>query len=126
MSGLCLAAGALTAILGTDAATLSWTHSVEKVEWQEDYRAVDGTLRVEAARIRGSGAGMEPPADAVLRDGWWTFEPQMARLPALLLAQSGAAGDYRLCWAGKCSTPSALLPDAGSAPRFELRPCPDE
>jgi hypothetical protein len=123
VSGICLAAGALHAVLLANAFTLSWTHSVEKTEWQEDYRVVSGTLRLEAARIKGSGAGMEPPADAVLRDGWWEYRPHLAPMPALRLTFSHATADYRLCWAEGCKSLGELLPNLGDPTVVELRPC---
>jgi hypothetical protein len=41
-------------------------HSVEKVEWQEDWRIIISKLKIVDARVKGSGAGMEPPADSKL------------------------------------------------------------
>jgi hypothetical protein len=35
---LCLAAGALSAVLAINAFTLSWIHSIEKIRWEEDWR----------------------------------------------------------------------------------------
>jgi hypothetical protein len=58
---LCLAAGAVAASLAIDSFTLSWIHSIEKIRWEEDWRIEAGALVVTEARIRGSGAGMEPP-----------------------------------------------------------------
>jgi hypothetical protein len=58
---LCLAAGALSAVLAVNAFTLSWIHSIEKIRWEEDWRIEAGALVIDEARIRGSGAGMEPP-----------------------------------------------------------------
>ena len=55
--------------------TLAWEHSVEKTRWEESYRVDGDRLRLTAARIQGLGAGMEPPPDAVLRGGWWTWKP---------------------------------------------------
>jgi hypothetical protein len=123
MSGLCLAAGALAAALATDAFTLSWTHSVEKVEWQEDYRVADGALVLQEARIKGSGAGMEPPEDAVLRDGWWMYRPMARSFEVLRLTHSGFAADYRLCWDGACTSVRDVMPDLPDSTVVELRPC---
>jgi hypothetical protein len=52
-----------------------WTHSIEKIRWEEDWRIEDGALHLVEARIRGSGAGMEPPAGAVLKNGVWHYRP---------------------------------------------------
>ncbi|MGE0118639.1 MAG: DUF1850 domain-containing protein [Dongiaceae bacterium] len=123
MSGLCLAAGALAATLATEAFTLTWTHSVEKVEWQEDYRIADGKLVLEEARIKGSGAGMEPPDGAVLRDGWWAYRPAARPIEALRLTHSEFAADYGLCWSGECRAVSGIVPGLGEYALVELRPC---
>jgi hypothetical protein len=123
MSAVCLAAGALAAVLATDAFTLSWTHSVEKVEWQEDYRVVDGALVLQEARIKGSGAGMEPPDGAVLRDGWWTYRPAMGPIGVLRLTHSHFVADYRLCWAEACRSLGDMLPGPVDPEVAELRPC---
>jgi hypothetical protein len=96
---LCLiAAGKITVIAAT-AFTLSWTHSVQKTEWQEDWR-IDGANRLEIveARIKGSGAGMEPPEGSVLEDGWWTYRPDLPPRETLMLASSGATvSAWTLC-----------------------------
>ena len=123
MSTLCLAAGALTAVLATDAFTLSWTHSVEKVEWQEDYSIVDGALELREARIKGSGAGMEPPDGAVLRDSWWTYRPATGPIAVLRLTHSGFAADYRVCWSGACRSLGDILPGLADVAVVEARPC---
>ena len=69
---LCLSAGTLVASLAVQAFTLAWTHSIEKVRWEEDWRIAGDRLEIVAARIRGTGAGMEPPAGAVLQAGTGT------------------------------------------------------
>ncbi len=109
--------------------TLAWTHSVEKVRWEEDYEVglsagVDAApeLFAVAARVRGSGAGMEPPPDAVLRNGWFEYRPQQRVHAALQLARSGFVPDYELCTAAAgCRPLSALLPSDGGVTR--LTPC---
>lgn len=110
MAALCLTTGALTATLALSSFTLSWTHSIEKVEWREDWRVEDGLLVPEAAWVRGSGAGMEPPADAVLVDGWWRYRPTLGPQEELVLARSRFAGDYRLCWDGGCRPLADIMP----------------
>ncbi len=108
--------------------TLAWTHSIEKVRWEEDYEigigpgagAVPELLAV-AARVRGSGAGMEPPPDAVLRDGWYEYRPRQRRHPELHLARSDYVPDYEFCTASGCQPLSALLPSDGGVTR--LAPC---
>jgi hypothetical protein len=83
--------------------TLAWTHSVEKTRWEEDWRVTPAGLQIVEARIKGSGAGMEPPADAVLEDGWWVYAPQLPVQSKLRLAASGATvGGWSLCANGEC------------------------
>lgn len=100
---LCILAGGKALTLAAAAFTLSWTHSVEKIAWQEDWTvAVDG-LRLVEARVQGSGAGMEPPEGAVLKEGWWVYAPEIGPLPQLVLAASGATGSgWTLCAEGRC------------------------
>lgn len=119
---LCIVAGALTVTVPTTIFTLAWQHSVEKVLWEEDYRVAGAWLYSTGARIRGSGAGMEPPEGAVLRHGVWHFRPAQRWLRELHLARSGFTPDYRLCFEGRCRPLAHWLPvEAGVT---TLRPCP--
>ncbi len=89
---VCLAlaqAQAVVAVLPTDVFTLLWTHSVERTEWREEWRIDDGRLRVVAATVAGSGAGMEPPPGAVLVDNAWHYVPAVPPMARLLLARGG-------------------------------------
>ena len=72
---LCLISGGVTKVLMLGAFTLAWTHSIEKIEWQEDWRVTPAGLEVVAARVKGSGAGMEPPPEARLAGGWFQWRP---------------------------------------------------
>lgn len=119
---LCLVAGEVVARLAVAGFTLAWTHSVERVRWEEDWRIADGRLIPVAARIKGSGAGMEPPEDAVLRDGYWTYRPRLAPLEQLDLARSDAVADWQLCLDGACRSLGSYLP--GAASTVTLRVCP--
>lgn len=108
--------------------TLAWTHSIEKIRWEEDYAVVappeagaPALLVATRARILGSGAGMEPPPDAVLRDGWYVYTPDTAPLHELRLTRSPYTADYDWCTGGRCQKLSALLPSDGSVTL--LRPC---
>ena len=101
---LCLASAGIVKMLSVAAFTLAWTHSIEKVEWQEDWRLTPQGLELVQARVKGSGAGMEPPGDARLVDGWFQWKPARAPMPELVLGNSGAAGEWRLCSDGKCQT----------------------
>ena len=125
MTGLCIAVAAvLRAAIPTAEFTLAWTHSVEKIRWEEDYAVSAEVLTPVAARVRGSGAGMDPPAGATLRQGVWHYRPALAALPRLYLTVSPYAADYDLCWRGGCDRLGALagLPTAGGV--VELYGCP--
>jgi len=106
---LCLASAGLVKTLSISLFTLVWTHSIEKVEWQEDWRLTPKALELIAARVKGSGAGMEPPAEARLVDGWFQWQPKRAPMRQVLLGKSGAAGDWRLCNDGHCRALSEIF-----------------
>lgn len=121
---LCLAAPLLALTLAADAFTLVWTHSVEKTEWQERWQVQGDALVLAEARVRGSGAGMEPPEGAVLQDGWWVYTADLS-VPRLRLAASGATGSgWRLCTEAEgCRELEALLSTEGRLPAWmEVRP----
>lgn len=105
---LCLLSGGMLKSLQLAAFTLVWTHSVEKVDWQEDWRVTEKGLQLVEARVKGSGAGMEPPPQARLIDGWWRWSPQRL-LPEVVLGHSGAAGEWRICAAGRNCLPLTAL-----------------
>jgi len=89
--------------------TLAWTHSVEKVEWQEDWRVTPDGLQLVEARVKGSGAGMEPPTEARLINGWFQWQPARAPMREVMLGNSGAAGEWRFCSDGRCRTLSDIF-----------------
>lgn len=101
---LCILAAGKTAVIAATAFTLSWTHSVEKTRWREDWRVTPAGLEIVEARIKGSGAGMEPPEGSVLKDGWWVYAPRIGPRQKLVLAASGATGEgWTLCAIGGCT-----------------------
>ena len=108
-AAICLALGAHHARLPVQHFTLRWTHSVEKTPWQEDYVLRGDRLVLTEARIQGTGAGMEPPPDAVLRDGWWHYVPHLPPLPELRLTLSSYTADYELCWRGQCRALATIM-----------------
>lgn len=55
------------------------------------------SLLLTSARVRGSGAGMEPPLGSVFREGAWHYTPHIAPLKQLLLAHSPYTKEYDLC-----------------------------
>jgi len=121
--GLCIAAGGTVfkAYAGIAAFTLAWTHSVQKTEWEEDWRIADGRLTIVEARVQGTGAGMEPPPDSRFDGRFWRWTPQVPPLEELVLRRSGATADWRLCTDGQCRTLSADLPS--DADPIVLRAC---
>jgi hypothetical protein len=95
-------AGRMLTIAAT-AFTLSWMHSVERVQWQEDWHLTPLGLHLAEARIQGSGAGMEPPERARLESGSWIYRPQLPPQTELFLASSGATvSGWKLCSTAGC------------------------
>lgn len=99
---LCLTlGGARAAALAGELFTLSWIHSVERTEWREVWRLEPAGLMLVEARVKGSGAGVDPGEGARLADGWWIWTPSLPPQPALTLAVSGATpSGWRLCAQG--------------------------
>ena len=125
MTGLCLGLAALIQLaLPTTQFTLAWNHSVENVRWEEDYRIEGDRLQAVAARVRGSGAGMEIPDAALWHDGVWEYRPRLATLEKLRLTRSTFTADYQLCWAGACRSLTELLGPAAEGSVVELFACP--
>jgi hypothetical protein len=120
---LCLAAGAVAASLAIDSFTLSWIHSIEKIRWEEDWRIEAGALVVTEARIRGTGAGMEPPPGSVLKNGVWHYRPQLPPQTVLRLAHSPYVGGYTLCTATVCAPLADQLPGLPDSALIEIYSC---
>lgn len=123
---ICLIAGARSAVLAAEVVTLVWTHSVEKTEWRETWGLAPSATRLVAveARVKGSGAGMEPGPGARLVDGWWVWRPDLPPVPSVRLARSDAVADWRLCSRHTCSAPDAVLPGLAADAPVEIAPCP--
>lgn len=118
---LCVLAGGKVAVMAASAFTLAWTHSVQKTGWQEDWRITPAGLELVEARVKGSGAGMDPPEGAALIDGWWVWKPALPAQPRLVLAASGAtASGWSVCVGDEC----VKLGDRAGGP-VTLEPCPD-
>ena len=108
---VCVAAGSVVVALAIESFTLAWTHSIEKLRWEEDYRVEGTALRLTEARIRGSGAGMEPPDGARLDEhGVWHYVPALAPLAVLRLTQSSYTRGYELCHGTKCTPLTEIVP----------------
>ena len=101
---ICVLAAGKTITFAAAAFTLTWTHSIERTRWQETWSVTPTGLQLTEARVKGSGAGMEPGDDAVLKDGWWVWRPRLAPQERLLLAASGATGEgWTFCAVGRCA-----------------------
>lgn len=116
---LCIVAAGKTTMLAATAFTLMWTHSVERVAWQEDWRLTGEGLEIVEARIKGSGAGMDPPEGSVFAGGWWRYKPKVPPLPEVRLATSGATAPWQLCTAETCLT----IPPKSDPPGVILARC---
>lgn len=113
MSLLCIvAAGAAVALtLPPDGFELRWVHSVERTEWHERWLpAPGGGLTLAESRVRGSGAGMEPPEGAVLVDGWWIDRSTRLSVASLRLGLTDYTAPYEVCLSDICRTLGSLLP----------------
>lgn len=73
---LCLIGAGETVRLAVTVFSLSWMHTVEKVPWEESWRVEPTQLVLTEARVKGSGAGMEPPPNARHEDGWYVWAPE--------------------------------------------------
>lgn len=126
---LCLATPAMALSLAVQSFTLSWTHSVERTEWREQWQVQGHNLSLVEARVRGSGAGMDPAEGAILKEGWWVWPGRIAPQPALRLAVSGATGSgWTWCargfgchdlerWLARRGKPPALIEISASPAR---------
>ena len=102
-TGVCIIAGAKAMSFAISLFSLTWTHSVQKTEWQEEWALTPAGLQLTVARVKGSGAGMEPGDGAVLKNGWWEWQPKNPPVSELRLAASGATGGgWKLCHDGGC------------------------
>ncbi|MEZ2721334.1 DUF1850 domain-containing protein [Paenalcaligenes hominis] len=106
-------------VMPTQAFTLAWQHSIEKVRWEEDY-----TIKLDAisqqpvllaglARVTGSAAGMEPPPNAKWRAGWYEYQPEPIKQPVLTLMRSEYTADYEWCEQDQCRPLADYLPSDG-------------
>jgi hypothetical protein len=120
---ICLAAGTKIVPLLVGAMTLAWTHSVEKILWEEDWQSGRNGLEIVAARVRGSGAGMDPAPDARFVNGAWEWHPKLPPLKEVVLRRSGATADWRVCVAGHCRPMSDYVPP--EADPVVMKECPE-
>ena len=120
---ICLTAGVLATSIAVNSFTLAWMHSIEKIRWEEDWR-IDGTaLVLDEARILGTGAGMEPPANAVLKNGVWHYRPSTPPQTVLRLTHSPYTRGYEICNTGRCWPLADHLPGIENTVVIEIREC---
>jgi hypothetical protein len=101
--------------------TLAWTHTVEKIRIEEDYRVAGGALILTQVRTRGLGAGIDIPPGARLENGWWQHAPSLPPLPRVLLTNSRLPAGYEVCYDGRCRRLSEII---GNDDRMlALTPC---
>jgi len=125
MIGLCLGlVGVVWAQLPVSDFTLAWNHTIEKIRWEEDYRVTPQGLLLGEARVRGTGAGMEIPQGARLQSGSWHYRRILPPLQPLNLGRTPEAGDFELCFDGRCRLMSEWVgaPNARDA-AIELWTC---
>jgi hypothetical protein len=120
---LCLAAAGLAVELAISSFTLAWTHTIERTAWEEDWAIEAGWLVLVEARVKGSGAGMEPPPEAVLRNGFYAWTPDLPPRKAVTLRRAPQAGDWRLCAADRCAALADWL--GAEADPVTLHACPE-
>lgn len=123
MSAICLVAAAMTVVLPVHGFTLSWQHSIEKIQWDEDYVVVGHKLQVVDARIRGTGAGMEPPPDAVFKDGIYHYKPKIGPLASFEMARSPYVKDYTICWNHVCHPMADVMGSVQKSPLVTASVC---
>lgn len=118
---VCLTTAVASVSLAVSQFTLGWTHSIEKILWEEDWRVENAVLVLDAVRVRGHGAGMEPAPEAVLHDGVWEWQPKTTHT-VLRLTRSAFTADYQWCpGGGDCVPMSDVLPSDGGV--TEVRAC---
>ena len=104
---VCLATSLATAAVAANAFTLAWTHSIERVRWEEAWRVEGEALVLERVRVRGRA---------------WEWHPR-TRHAVLRLTRSAYTADYEWCADGEpCKSLSALIASDGGV--TELRACP--
>ncbi|MBV2143572.1 DUF1850 domain-containing protein [Falsochrobactrum sp. TDYN1] len=103
MDALCILLAGKMTVIAASVFSLSWTHSVQKTEWREEWQVTPDGLLLTEARVKGSGAGMEPPEGSRLIDNWWVYTPKLPAQKSVMLASSGqTGGGWRLCTSGQC------------------------
>lgn len=121
---ICILTAAGAIALAADRFTLSWTHSVAKTRWVEDWVVSAEGLRPVEAEIQGPGAGMELPETAWRVPEGWRYRVDLPPQKRVYLAASGETPDpWRLCTADGCHLLGA---DAAQPVEIALGACPSK
>lgn len=123
MMALCMSAGAVSVTLFVHSFTLAWMHSVEKIRWEEQWKIEGNFLQVTEASVRGSGAGMEPPPDALFKEGAWHYTPHVSPLKAVRLSHSPYTKEYELCFDSRCMPLNDFFEDLPETDTIVLEAC---
>lgn len=76
-----------------DTIRLSWTHSMERTPWVEEYEISDGEFHLREVRIKSFGAGVDQIAPKVEnRDGWVVMSGYERSFDALRFIHSRDVG----------------------------------
>lgn len=123
MMALCMSAGAVSVTLFVHSFTLAWMHSVEKIRWEEQWKIEGNFLQVTEASVRGSGAGMESPPDALFKEGAWHYTPHVSPLKAVRLSHSPYTKEYELCFDSRCMPLNDFFEDLPETDTIVLEAC---
>ena len=115
---VCLAASGKIVALALEAFALVWSHSVEKTEWREHWRVVEGGLVIERAEVEGTGAGMEIPEGAAFDGSAWSYRPDLPPQREVAFADAGRGQDWLICVDSRCREIGSLLPVSGTVLRI--------
>lgn len=125
MSSLCLAAGKMLVAIPVTSFTLVWSHSIEKTRWEEDWHIASEQLTIREARVQGAGAGMEPGAGAVFKNGIWHYQPPPFSAKTIRLSHSPYTAGYDLCFEGRCNPLAGFFPGIADTATIEISACSD-
>ena len=124
IAALCAIVSGQSYVLTTEPAfTLKWKHSVEKIQWEEDWQMCGNQLHITAARVRGSGAGMDPPENAVYKKGYWEYQPQLPSQQQLRLTHSQFTEGYSFCIENQCQLLADKIPLTADDNLIIITPC---
>ncbi|NMA99488.1 MAG: DUF1850 domain-containing protein [Phyllobacteriaceae bacterium] len=100
---ICIASAGSVLTFLAGSFSLTWIHSVEKTEWVEHWQVEGDRLALVSARVKGPGAGIDLPPDAVWEEGGWTYRPALPPLSQINLAASGTTpSGWQFCTEDKC------------------------